>query len=169
MGRVTQGEAAGRRSARTVARGALLAGGAQGEGAHAGRGHGRQHRHHPRGLSRGQGAVAQARATRVRGQVLRSYTLLEADFRSSIIGEDEVQRRSRQAAALVALERRRARQASLVVDGAGAGGERRKKKKVSEKELKSRLEHEKFLLRMGYDKNKKPLPPKTERCSLALP
>ena len=26
------------------------------------------HRHHPRGLSRGQGAVAQARATRVRGQ-----------------------------------------------------------------------------------------------------
>ena len=28
---------------------------------------------------------------------------------------------------------------------------RRKKKKVSEKELKLRLEHEKFLLRMGYD------------------
>ena len=50
-----------------IARGALLTGGAQGEGAHAGRGHGRQHRHHPRGLSRGQGAVAQARATRVRG------------------------------------------------------------------------------------------------------
>jgi len=40
---------------------------------------------------------------------------------------------------------------------------RRKKKKVSEKELKLRLEHEKFLLRMGYDKNKKPLPPKTEQ------
>mmetsp|Transcript_33524 Transcript_33524/g.110844 ORF Transcript_33524/g.110844 Transcript_33524/m.110844 type:complete len:201 (-) Transcript_33524:209-811(-) len=69
--RVAQGEAAGRcprRSARAVSRGALLAGGAQGEGVHAGRGHGRQHRHHPRGLSRGQGAVAQARATRVRGQ-----------------------------------------------------------------------------------------------------
>ena len=31
------------------------------------------------GLSRGQGAVAQARATRVRGQVLRSYTLLAAE------------------------------------------------------------------------------------------
>ena len=62
-----------------IARGALLTGGAQGEGAHAGRGHGRQHRHHPRGLSRGQGAVAQARATRVRGQVLRSYTLLAAE------------------------------------------------------------------------------------------
>ena len=56
VGRVTQGEAAGRRSAPTVARGALLAGGAQGEGAHAGRGHGRQHLHRPRGLSRGQGA-----------------------------------------------------------------------------------------------------------------
>mmetsp|Transcript_3937 Transcript_3937/g.12980 ORF Transcript_3937/g.12980 Transcript_3937/m.12980 type:complete len:220 (-) Transcript_3937:69-728(-) len=71
VGRVAQGEAAGRcprRSARAVARGALLAGGAQGEGVHANRRHGRQHRHHPRGLSRGQGAVAQARATRVRGQ-----------------------------------------------------------------------------------------------------
>ena len=45
-----------------IARGALLTGGAQGEGAHAGRGHGRQHRHHPRGLSRGQGAVAQGDA-----------------------------------------------------------------------------------------------------------
>ena len=46
VGRVAQGEAAGRcprRSARAVARGALLAGGAQGEGVHAGRGHGRQH------------------------------------------------------------------------------------------------------------------------------
>ena len=74
-----QAAVAAQRSARAVARGALLAGGAQGEGAHAGRGHGRQHRHHPRGLSRGQGAVAQARATRVRGQVLRSYTLLAAE------------------------------------------------------------------------------------------
>ena len=46
---------------------------------------------------------------------------------------------------------------------------RRKKKKVSEKELKSRLEHEKFLLRMGYDKNKKPLPPKTERLPVYVP
>lgn len=46
---------------------------------------------------------------------------------------------------------------------------RRKKKKVSEKELKSRLEHEKFLLRMGYDKNKKPLPPKTERLPISVP
>ena len=46
---------------------------------------------------------------------------------------------------------------------------RRKKKKVSEKELKSRLEHEKFLLRMGYDKNRKPLPPKTERPQKSVP
>ena len=46
---------------------------------------------------------------------------------------------------------------------------RRKKKKVSEKELKLRLEHEKFLLRMGYDKSKKPLPPKTERLPIDVP
>ena len=46
---------------------------------------------------------------------------------------------------------------------------RRKKKKVSEKELKLRLEHEKFLLRMGYDKNRKPLPPKTERLPIDVP
>ena len=45
---------------------------------------------------------------------------------------------------------------------------RRKKKKVSEKELKLRLEHEKFLLRMGYDKNKY-TPPKTERLPVYVP
>ena len=32
---------------------------------------------------------------------------------------------------------------------------RRKKKKVSEKELQARLEHEKFILRMGYKKGLK--------------
>ena len=46
---------------------------------------------------------------------------------------------------------------------------RRKKKKVSEKELKLRLEREKFLLRMGSDKNKKPLPPITERLPVYVP
>lgn len=34
---------------------------------------------------------------------------------------------------------------------------KRKKKKVSEKELKSRLEHEKFIMRMGYKKDLKPM------------
>ena len=37
------------------------------------------------------------------------------------------------------------------------------------KNFKIGIEHEKFLLRMGYDKNKKPLPPKTEHNLISLP
>ena len=74
-----QAAVAAQRSARAVARGALLAGGAQGEGAHAGRGHGRQHTDTiPAGY-----LVVKAQWLRLEQREcegkLRSYTLLEAE------------------------------------------------------------------------------------------